>query len=376
MGLIFAHDHKFRFVDGCYYSTGGLSNDVLTRYVNIFGKVTVIARVINESNVGERYSAIENPNVQIIERRLLTKADVLKMVSENEYIIARLPSKIGSEIAQYAQKLRKKYLVEMVGCPWDALFNHSIRGKVVALPMYLITKQQVKEASYVLYVTEKFLQNRYPTKGNMVGCSDVVINDCDDAVLEKRIQHINNQSGKIIIGTTAAVDVRYKGQEYIIRAIAALKKKGITHFEYQLVGNGNLEYLSQIAAENNVEDMVTFVGGLPHNKVFEWLDTIDIYAQPSKVEGLPRAVVEAMSRALPCIGSRKGGIPELLDEDCLFLSTNINEIVEILKGANTNWMKKKAISSIEKAKLYDKAKLDEKRNRFYEEFKKCVDNAK
>jgi glycosyltransferase involved in cell wall biosynthesis len=42
------------------------------------------------------------------------------------------------------------------------------------------------------------------------------------------------------------------------------------------------------------------------------LDTADLFVHPSRTEGLPRALIEAMARGLPCIGSNVGGIPELL----------------------------------------------------------------
>jgi glycosyltransferase involved in cell wall biosynthesis len=61
---------------------------------------------------------------------------------------------------------------------------------------------------------------------------------------------------------------------------------------------------------------VEFRGALPvGEKVFAVLDASDLFVMPSRQEGLPRAMVEAMARALPCIGSAVGGIPELLDEE-------------------------------------------------------------
>ena len=183
--------------------------------------------------------------------------------------------------------MKKPYLVEVVGCPWDSLWNYGIKGKIIAPSLTFSMKKQVKNAEYVIYVTKHFLQERYPTKGKSTNCSNVEIVNVHENVLNKRIDHIANKDGDIIIGTAAAVNVPYKGQQYIIRALGKLKKKGITNYRYQLAGGGDRSRLESIIRECNVEDQVEFIGVLTHEQIFEWLDSIDIYAQPSRQEGLP-----------------------------------------------------------------------------------------
>ena len=177
---------------------------------------------------------------------------------------------------------------------------------------------------------------------------------------------------KVVIGTTAAVDVRYKGQQYIIQALGELKKQGITNYEYQLVGGGDQAHLKSIAEKYNVTEQVKFLGAMPHNKVFKWLETIDIYTQPSRQEGLPRALIEAMSRAVPAFGARTAGILELLDNEFIFSNTrkNIDEIIDILKSFDIETMRVQAKRNYEESKKYDKDTIEERRRKFFEEFKK------
>ena len=61
-----------------------------------------------------------------------------------------MPSNLGNMGVKYAKKYNKKYLVEVVGCPWDSLRNHSIIGKVIAPIEYLKQKVNVKGAENVL----------------------------------------------------------------------------------------------------------------------------------------------------------------------------------------------------------------------------------
>ena len=369
MTLLFVHDHKFRYEKGIFYSTGGLSDEVLQRYTRIFGKVNIIARVVQKKD--EELSQIENKNVSIFGTSLFLsdKKLIQDKVKESDYIIVRLPSVLGGKVIKYAQKHRKPYLVELVACPWDALWNHSVKGKAVAPFAFLKTKQLVKNAPFTLYVTNEFLQKRYPSLGKSIGCSDVNISEMDKEVLNIRCEKIENYNKKIILGTIASVDVKYKGQGYVIKAIAKLKKEGY-YIEYQLVGGGKGEYLINLAKSLGVEKQIKLLGSLPHNDVFSWIDTIDIYVQPSKQEGLPRALIEAMSRGCPAIGSSIGGIPELLREDRRFSAGDVNEICALLKKMiEKNVFAKDAVENFEIAQKYNESILNKRRESFYKFFK-------
>lgn len=384
MRLLFAHDHVFYKYNDHYYSTGGLSKEMIERYSGVFEEVGVVSRQKEIDLIDkkltlastERVSFIHVPDFKSITNYFKikeAKTIVTKAVKNCDLVIARLPSSIGDLAVDAAIKYCKPYLIEVVACPWDAYWNHSFKGKLLAPFMYFSLKLKVSKSPYTIYVTNEFLQNRYPTNGKHTNCSNVALTEFDDKVLDRRLNKIESMQNneKIVIGTTAAVNVRYKGQQYIIQALGELKKQGIDHFEYQLVGGGNQAFLKSVAEKYDVLDQIKFLGAMPHNKVFEWLETIDLYVQPSRQEGLPRALIEAMSRALPAFGAKTAGIPELLEQDFIFSNTpkNIDEIVGILKSFDKETMINQSKRNFEESKKYEKNIIEARRRKFFECFK-------
>jgi glycosyltransferase involved in cell wall biosynthesis len=234
--------------------------------------------------------------------------------------------------------------------------------------MYLM-KKAILNSDYVVYVTEEFLQKRYPTKGEWVACSNVTLEDVNIKDLEDRLNKIEkiDLNEKVTIGTCATIDVVYKGQEDVIKAISQLKRDGY-QLEYQLVGGGSSEYLSNVAQRYGVSDQVKFIGSLKHRDVFKWLESIDIYVHPSKQEGLSRAIIEAMSKGCPIFGANAGGINEQIDKDFIFDKGNVDEISRIFKNFSKNNMKEQAKKNHEKSKRYVKEKLYLRREEFFKKF--------
>jgi len=132
------------------------------------------------------------------------------------------------------------------------------------------------------------------------------------------------------IGVIGTLFVRYKGSDTGIKAIGKLVAIG-HDVELRVLGSRNARPYADLAKRLGISDRVIFNGTLPAvEPVLSWLDEIDIYIQPSRHEGLPRALIEAMSRVCPAIGSTVGGILELLPEKFVFTQGESGNLAEIL----------------------------------------------
>lgn len=371
-----------------YYTDGSYSENVWDRYINFAEKsVTFYTskddKTYEDDFIKKKYNKIPD-NIKVVTIENLTKSirtflslrlrnqhkkRLEKLVMETDAVIIRVPCSASKAAIRFAKKYNKPYMLEIVGCPWDALWNYNLKGKVLAPAAYLNMKKIVKQAKYSVYVTNEFLQKRYPTKGKSTNCSNVVLETLNEKdFLERKIK---DKDEKIVLGTSAAIDVRYKGQENVIKILPNLIKKGY-NIEYQLIGNGDKTRLENIAKKYNVEDRVKLIGSIPHNEVFDWLNSVDIYIQPSKQEGLPRALIEAMSKACPAIGTNVAGIPELLEKECIYKKNDLKGLEKCISKLieDKDFTKKQSELNFEKSKEYSVNTINERRLKFYQEFKK------
>src|SRR5690606_35037336 len=107
------------------------------------------------------------------------------LIKKADIVILRLPSFFGSCAIEVCRELNKPYVTEVVGCTWDSNWNHgSLIGKLRAPISFSKTNKQIKDATYVIYVTEQFLQKRYPSNASITSyASDVYIDDFSEEIL-------------------------------------------------------------------------------------------------------------------------------------------------------------------------------------------------
>jgi len=378
--IVFPLDYSFRRdPEGRLYSDRGVLP--WERYLLFASEIVVVSRPsvpAGSPTAGmslathERVRFVEVPSLSGPLIRFTNRPRVRAVLEEElrnaDALLVRLPGEIGALAFRIAERLQKRIAVELVACTWDALWNYGTwQGRLHAPYSWLETRRLVRRAPHVLYVSDRFLQRRYPTSGYAVGCSDVDVPDLDDEILDRRLKRIRAAGEPFVIGMIGALYVRYKGFRTALDALAESRSE-LPPFEFRILGAGDPAEVGAYAAEMGLSDRVVFSGTrTPGAAVRAWLDEVDLYIQPSFQEGLPRAMVEALSRACPCVGSSAGGIPELLDPECVHEPGDARHLAQlILTAANgRGWQEHQAARNFEVAKRFQASALDRRREQFF-----------
>ena len=125
--------------------------------------------------------------------------------------------------------------------------------------------------------------------------------------------------------------------------------------------------LTNLAQTLGVGDRIHFIGGVNRTQLSEYLEKSDIYVMPTWAEGLPRVIIEAMAKGLPCITTPVSGNPELVEEHFLVpyydTDTLADRIEELTKDVSL--YEKTSRVNFERSKKYEASLLEARRDDFY-----------
>ncbi|MFW6173847.1 MAG: glycosyltransferase family 4 protein, partial [Elusimicrobiota bacterium] len=113
--------------------------------------------------------------------------------------------------------------------------------------------------------------------------------------------------------------VERKGHDLLFKAIRSLGKEA-NNLEIWVAGYPGPLDMEQLAKSLGVEDKVKIFGSMTDDGLDFLYQHCDIFCLPSRTdkkgvsEGLPVALIEAMSYGKPVIATKLGGIPEIVDE--------------------------------------------------------------
>jgi phosphatidylinositol alpha-1,6-mannosyltransferase len=383
---------------GSVYVSGPANYSYWSRYLEVFDEVTLLARVSESRLQGREERRADGPGVsfrglphytgpwQYLQARRQAKAIARHAIEECDAYLLRVPGLVSQMVWREIIHAKKPYTLEVVGDPWEALSPGT--WPHISRPIFRrVATQQLKRicagAAAVNYVTSETLQQRYPPSKTAyaVGFSDVSLENASvsaDTIKGRyqRLQELPWRGSKtgssIRIGFVGSFAQMYKGPDTLLHAAALCQ--GHLNFELAMVGAGRcLPEMKALAAKLGIADRVAFLGELSSGRsIFEFLDSIDLFVMPSRAEGLPRALVEAMSRGCPCIASAVGGIPELLEPSDLVPPNSPGALAKLILqvAADSDCLLAMSERNLAKAAQFSPQTLNESRRAFLEEVKR------
>ena len=154
------------------------------------------------------------------------------------------------------------------------------------------------------YGAKKFIMNKFDIEE---GDIDVLPNyiDTDLFSLKKKKQEEKGSKEKLcFVG-------KFASQKNILSLFAAIDGLELS---LNLLGGGPMEDELKKKAKSVTKAEINFYSNIPNNKVPDFLNKHSIFVLPSHYEGNPKAILEAMSCGLACIGSDVEGTREIIKD--------------------------------------------------------------
>ena len=382
--IIISGDEYCYFYNGQYYlSDTGLI--FIQRYLQAFDEVNVVFRTRHISEftaLGKYHNPIANQRVKFIDtpffqgpiqfvRKYLNIYSTLnKNIHDCELAILRLPSTTAFVVSQIISKRKIPVATEIVFDCKDAA--DSSENKIRRLIWTIMHRMQVnicKKAIGVSCVTEHYLQKHYysllPSAITSHYSSIELTPDC---FLYPR-QFPNKEHLTIIHVANQVIFNSRKGHNQLIEVLARLNKD-TRRAQLVFVGEdyqNGVKQLQDYAKQFGVTNDIIFSGYVGKKRMRELLEEADIAVLPTKAEGLPRVVIEAMAMGLPCITTPVSGNPELISKDYLIDYNDIEGMADACRRLLDIPSEYEAQSNLnfENSQQYSTTVLQPRRTEFY-----------
>lgn len=313
--------------DGSVWSHTPPAYPFFEQMLQVFDRVRVIARTSVVDHVPSRTRRVDGPRVEVVpvpsytgpfqyvRQRAAVAAAVDRVAELDGAFLLRIPSQTGFMVANRLEQMGRPYATELLTDPYDFFaMGVSSHGLAYFFRPYFCrkSKELCTRAVAANFVTGSRTRAAHPTPAAQWNSS---ISDVDlppEAYLDARVSVPGQRLELINVGF---LDLLYKGQDVLIRALGQCAQAGLD-FGLTFAGDGeNRHKLVALAAAYGIADRVKITGPLGGpQEVREWLAKSDLFVLPSRAEGIPRALLEAMAAGLPAICSNVGAMPDLIEQ--------------------------------------------------------------
>ncbi|ANB76793.1 glycosyl transferase family 1 [Paraburkholderia phytofirmans OLGA172] len=115
----------------------------------------------------------------------------------------------------------------------------------------------------------------------------------------------------VVVGFVGRLDFQ-KGVDRLVRVAQCLLERGVDNVIFAVMGPGDFGSVSGVS-EESIPTNIRLLGLIPEARRF--FSAFDIFALPSRYEGFPYVVLEAMAAGIPIVSTRVSGAAELIDAE-------------------------------------------------------------
>ena len=408
MDLTVALDARYVVApNGSAWSQFGMARQFWERYLEVFDRVRVVARAVPVDCAPKSWLPVNGPHIlfhplpnycgpwEYLKNYRAFQTALRAAAPVSGAVVLRGASHVANALEPLLLRRRYPYALEVLGDPYEVFAPGVVEHPMRMFFRWYFTRRLQKQclaAAGVAYVTRESLQRRYPTRAMAEGVSDVDLPE--DALLGHNAStHYSSieldpggiadherkprEHGPYRVVSVGSLAQLYKGMDTLIDAVERCARAGVD-LTAVIVGDGRFRpELMRHAERLGVDSRIVFTGQVTAGEpVRRLLDSADLFVLASRTEGLPRAMIEAMARGLPCIGSAVGGIPELLSADDLFRPGDAAALAAKIREVLSNPERMAAMSrrNLATALDYRDTVLADRRRRFYRYVRDYTEN--
>lgn len=330
MRIMIAIEQHFVEYQGAVYTDIAFAYPYWQEYLKVFDEVCPIARVRNVTTLPKGWQRADGPDVCFIPVTdyigfwdFLCKMprvlfDCFRTAGKDGCYLLR-GGNIGTFCWSYLRMRRQPYAVETVGDAGESVLtlkNLQILGlnRLIAYVGHKLSRLKTKKAFCASY-TSHYLQTLYPSSNRAKEWVFSSVN-LDEQVITGARTAKQFQVEPFHIISVGRLEPE-KGHLVLVKAVEQLFRRGYK-LRATIIGPGKeIDSLQNSVERMGLSGIVNICGAIPWGpQLFASLDQANLFVLPSFTEGMPRALLEAMARGLPAVGSDVGGIKELLSEEC------------------------------------------------------------
>jgi len=276
--------------------------------------------------------------------RLKTVSEIIEIAGKEKADLIVSQGVVANAYARLSAK--KCSLPHLATVHSDINYDYPDQAKRI---LYKISDKQLRKVTKRYITVSKYLKVELMQSGIPGDKVSVIYNGVDEGVINLKVESKKTETNNsTVIGSIGRFHYT-KGYHNLIEAFTYLKDLPISLILY---GDGDeKKQLKELVKQLGLSDKVSFPGYT--QDITEALEKIDIYIQPSLMEGFGLTVIEAMLAEKPVIVTPVGSLPELVTDGKTGLITGDTKPESIAVAIKTLFENKELAQKIAEAGIID-----------------------